>query len=238
VQSNTLRRKRTTLVTNTRWAAYATAGAASTFAATQSAHADITHVTENRSFSDTNPSASIADIGSFNLGGAASFYLVHNIGSVPGAGFAGFFIGAANTAAFAGVIGATNTHFRYPLKLASNVLVSAQVFVANFPGRFATLVSAGGYVLSQWKTSGTGYLAFKFDAGAGTQYGWAQIRMDSGTPLNTFTLIDYAYADPGEMIRTGEFEQVPEAGSLGLLAIGAVGLLAWRHQRSKTAAKA
>ena len=72
-------------------------------------------------------------------------------------------------------------------------------------------------------TPGTGFLAFAFNGAFGEQYGWIRLRMDSGTPTNSFTVLDYAYADPGET-RTG---QVPEAGSLGLLAIGGVGLIAF-----------
>ena len=41
--------------------------------------------------------------------------------------------------------------------------------------------------------------------------------MDSGTPTNSFTVLDYAYADPGETIRT---HQVSRGQTLGLLAIG------------------
>jgi hypothetical protein len=65
---------------------------------------------------------------------------------------------------------------------------------------------------------------------------------------NGFKLIDYAYADPGQAIRAGEDgirtsqdgqdvgdEQGPDEGSLGGLALGAVGLLAWRKSRSRTA---
>jgi hypothetical protein len=52
----------------------------------------------------------------------------------------------------------------------------------------------------------------------------------NGSPLNSFTMVDYAWADPGETILTG---QIPEPGSLGLLALGALGLVAWRKQRAR-----
>jgi hypothetical protein len=99
------------------------------------------------------------------------------------------------------------------------------------------MAAGAGFVLSQWRTAGTGFLAFKFNLGAGVQYGWARVTMDSGTPLNNFTLVDYAYASPGQSIMTGQ-TAVPEAGSLGLLALGAVGLLAWRKQRAASTTKA
>lgn len=51
-------------------------------------------------------------------------------------------------------------------------------------------------------------------------------------------LIDYAYADPGEPIRTGQTSEtkdavadLPTEGSLGALALGAAGVDAWRAVR-------
>jgi hypothetical protein len=51
-------------------------------------------------------------------------------------------------------------------------------------------------------------------------------------------VVDYAWADPGESIATGqtrsnpnEFTALPSAGSLGLLAFGGAGLDAWRAHR-------
>ncbi len=51
-----------------------------------------------------------------------------------------------------------------------------------------------------------------------------------GLPANSFTLVDYAFADSGERINAGQTtESVPDAGgSLGLLALGCAGLLVWR----------
>ena len=50
-----------------------------------------------------------------------------------------------------------------------------------------------------------------------------------GNPLNTATFVRYAWADPGESIRAG---QIPEPGTLGFLALGCVGVLAWRRKRA------
>jgi hypothetical protein len=61
-----------------------------------------------------------------------------------------------------------------------------------------------------------------------------------------FEVLDYAYADRGEPIRAGQTSSnemvpeenddiVPQEGSLGWLALGAAGLLAWRKRRSRTA---
>jgi hypothetical protein len=89
-----------------------------------------------------------------------------------------------------------------------------------------------------WNRGDTGFVAFKFDAGAGIQYGWARVQIEGNPPrTGDFTVIDYAYGDVGDRIRAGQTssnEMVPEEGSVGWLALGAAGLLAWRKRRSRT----
>ena len=94
---------------------------------------------------------------------------------------------------------------------------------------------------------GVGYIGFKFNNGSGDQYGWVRIRMEGGLNINqNFKLIDYAWGDVGDRIRAGQISSdemvpqesndiVPEEGSLGGLALGAAGLLAWRKRRSRKA---
>lgn len=85
---------------------------------------------------------------------------------------------------------------------------------------------------------GVGFIGFKFNVGNGTQYGWARIKTIVGEPDNKIAVEDYAWADPGEPILTGQKGEaepgaVPDAGSLGALALGGAGLLAWRKRRSR-----
>ena len=77
-------------------------------------------------------------------------------------------------------------------------------------------------------------MGFEFNLGAGEQYGWAGITMNEGAPHNGFVLDSYAWGDPGDTVLAG---QVPEPGSLALLAVGGAGLLAWRKRRARTKAK-
>lgn len=220
------------IVPQTRWAAYVTAGAATAIAGVHSAEADIHYSgVLNVSF-DAQPGSTVLQ--TFALDNSAEIRFAH-VRTASGAGLALFRIqGAAFSNVFRGV---ANNGFRYPSMLGPNVNVSAGAFVAHNGGYFATLAYKGGYTGSQWLSTGTGFIGFKFSSPQGTEYGWAQLTMDEGAPGNAFTLKDFAWADPGTPIFTGETTAVPEPGSISLLATGAVGLLLWRRQRANAAAR-
>ena len=57
-----------------------------------------------------------------------------------------------------------------------------------------------------------------------------RVTMDGG-PSHTLTVQEYAYADAGESIQVGQIDAIPEPCSLGLLALGAIGLAAQRRRR-------
>jgi len=104
-----------------------------------------------------------------------------------------------------------------------------------------------------------GYIGFRFNTGKGTQYGWAKIQTKTPDPNNNKFrahefIKEYAWGDPGDEIHVGqrrldedEAQVAPQAvkdgdgiprmtdtqGSLGLLALGAVGLRAWRAKRAE-----
>jgi hypothetical protein len=99
---------------------------------------------------------------------------------------------------------------------------------AFFPG-YGTMAFRGGYINSQWLAAGVGFVGIRFNTGAGIQYGWVRLDM-AGSPDNHYTMVDFAWGDVGDTILTG---QIPEPGSLALLAVGAVGLFAWRKHRAK-----
>src|SRR5262249_15394254 len=76
---------------------------------------------------------------------------------------------------------------------------------------------------------GPGLIGFKFNNGAGDQYGWVRVKMRGGL-TNTLQVVDYAYGDPGEPVFAGQKESntsAPALESLGGLALGAAGLLGW-----------
>jgi hypothetical protein len=106
-----------------------------------------------------------------------------------------------------------------------------------------------------WQEEATHFIGFRFNSGAGMQYGWVRIKWGGcglpGGADNRYIVKDYAWGDVGDQIKTGQKQlhedeaQVapPSAkstgaapvsgsqGSLGLLALGAVGLQAWRRSR-------
>jgi hypothetical protein len=104
-----------------------------------------------------------------------------------------------------------------------------------------------------WVEPGTHAIGFRFNSGRGMQYGWVRIKFAGcGSGDNKFIVQDYAWGDPGDKIKTGqtqlhedETQVTPQAaksddaapvdagtqGSLGLLALGAVGVQAWRRSR-------
>ncbi len=91
----------------------------------------------------------------------------------------------------------------------------------------------------QFQAHGFGFIGFKFNTGAGDQYGWVRVRMN-GYPNNSFAIVDYAYGDPGEVVQAGQktSQSSPDLESLGGLALGAAGLLAWRRRRTNRRATA
>jgi hypothetical protein len=105
-------------------------------------------------------------------------------------------------------------------------VISAGPF-AGGSGPLATYYFGAG----QFRAPGQGFVGFKFNTGAGDQYGWARVRMN-GFPDNSFAVVDYAYGDPGEVVKAGQKRShSPDLESLGALALGATGLLAWRRRR-------
>lgn len=217
-------------IAKTRWISYAAAGAATALAGSQSAEAAIHYsgpVNEQilagyaHGFKLDQPGDSLR----------LSHFLVHHGTYYGGHQHRGhgrptdrFDIFGIASAAFRGVQG-------YVSKLSPGQTISMGNFIQGVPG-----------FLQGWPP-GIGFIGFRFNHGAGVQYGWARITM-KGDRAKNFILLDYAYADPGERLTAGQTlegpssdEQAPDQGSLGGLALGAVGLLAWRKSRKSLTAR-
>jgi hypothetical protein len=101
------------------------------------------------------------------------------------------------------------------------------------PGQTYTDTGGSGSVISQnffGSTNGdfagqTGYVGFEFQLNSQTDYGWARISVTSDS--SSITIYDYAYDNSGTTILAGE---IPEPGSLALLALGAAVIVIGRSR--------
>jgi hypothetical protein len=221
-----LSRHQTVKVAHSRWLAYATATTATALAGGHSLEADI-HYSGRLDVQFPCQRESCLSVRTFQLDQPGdSFVLRHYVNSYGGWN-AVFVDGIASRSA-----GAVRGRSGYVSRLRSNQIISSGPF-EQFGGYLVTFGENG-----RWKEPGYGIIGFSFNTGAGVQYGWARMRITFVGRDNIFKLVDYAYADPGEPLRAGQEsrdERAPDQGSLGWLALGAVGLLAWRKGRSRRA---
>jgi hypothetical protein len=230
------------LVSNSRWLAYATASAASAFITANSAEGTIHYSGRiNQVFDDCH-----SDTATFPLDQPGNvFRLRHSLvfcGTLYGGGAYFGVVGQAG-ASFAGRYNPSCNHaneLASVARLERGDLISNRPFVPGQSGilALATHDQCGGGFVGQFDGKGVGFIGFKFNNGSGDQYGWVRIQMQRDNIEQVFQLKDYAYGDVGDRIRAGQIssnEMLPDEGSLGWLALGAAGLLAWRKSRSRTA---
>ena len=226
-------KNRSASISNSRWLAYTTAGAASAFAAANSAEATIHY------------SGPIKQIfkGCFRT---ASFQL-DRPGDFIRLRHSSFLVCSSsdNGNAFfnvVGIAGASIAGFYHDCRYASasnlkmGQLISSRPFVPaqSPPWGSANLAWAYNPSCPGQFRGGTGFIGFKFNNGSGSQYGWVRIEVKPGASHQyPFKLIDYAYGDVGDTIGAGQKSghDKPELESLGGLALGALGLLTWRKSR-------
>lgn len=223
------RRKAASSISASRWVAYTTAGAASILGGVAASEGEIVVTNVNEIFNAPSVGGSNAAIGTFALGSSgADFQLIHARGATSGGSTFGVARVAVNSAMFKAQ---TFNNDAYASKLAFGANIAGGHF-GPATKSYGTLAFGNGYAHSQWKTAGQGYIGFEFTDANGLELGWASITADGTAAENTFTLNSYAYTTDGEALTAGE---VPEPGSLALLAVGGAGLLAWRQRRAKAA---
>ena len=233
MNSKALRRQAITMA-NSRWTTYAVAGAASSLAMA-TAEGEI-HYSGPVNFRFT---------GTFHAqfpldnGASLDFFRIDEGG---GQGYA--HINIPNSIGdFAGTAIGSEGSYLYVSRLSPRVQVS-QLTLRNSCDStsssgvrcFGAIIGLEGGGSGNFQEPGRGFIGFVFNAGAGNEFGWARIKT-TGKPGYDFILLDYAWADPGESIETGQkmsqgpAQAVSKSGSLGLLATGATGLKAWREHK-------
>ncbi len=223
--------KGSAVIANPRWLAYATASATSAFAC---AHPNTAEATIHYSGAIDRKFVGCQATANFRLDQAGHFIRLRHTSFACGDkyGGTGFFnVAGIAGASIAGFYNGCPDNLISVSKLQPGQLISTRQFLPAGP-QSALLAGTDGECTGQFV--GRGFIGFKFNNGKGDQYGWVRIQ---ARPYigHHFVLYDYAYADPGEPIKAGQKssnKMVPDQGSLGLLALGAAGLLVWRKRRS------
>jgi hypothetical protein len=214
-----------------RWLAYAGASAATALTGVSSVEAEIHYSGRVDTVFPPNENKSVA----FQLEQQGnSIFFAHTING----GTADFF-GAkgVQSGAFAGSYPGFSYAFVWRLKTRDRYVSRAHFTNGGFGfGTSGTMVR-GDRSSQNWRWNGTGTdcVGFRFNNGSGLQYGWARVRMDGPASRFSFTVLDYGWADPGEPIKAGQRNSsemvIPDEGSLGGLALGAIGIALWRQRR-------
>ena len=245
-----------------RWISYAAAGAVTAVAAANDSEAGILFSGVLNTTLPTHPTGSVklhTLLANSNPGAVAIGTLVHSFNSIalgpmgtvqhtyhdkfkiaPAASLNGHkgVIGLNNP----GHLGGNNQNYASKLALGFNILSGPFDAVSGGPRRMrlATSYSHGpqsrNSPYAKWDGGGTGFLGFRFDTGAGIQYGWAELTI-TATPKVQMTLVEYAYGTVGQAITAGQTALVPEPATVGLLAMGALGVLALRGGRKGIGAR-
>ncbi len=244
--SRNKRRRKTNILDKARWAGYAAAGAATVLCSYEAAHAEIHYFSyESPVHLDgrdgLNPATHPFDLNGdgFKDLVLANLYLDGGQGQAYGYVFSG----RSTYTIPVGIAGFTKYNVFYASRLGKSSFVKS--FPDGTPRNFgtsafgpssnaysATMAFGSGSGNDQFLAAEKGFVGFKFDKGDGTQYGFVEVEMD-GSPLNTFSILGYAYGDVNDSVHVQPLSSVPEPGSLGLLATGGIGLLLWRWKRRR-----
>jgi hypothetical protein len=118
--------------------------------------------------------------------------------------------------------------------IAQNMAVGTPISAANLFGSNSTAAGSQG----QWNLNSTNnFVGFRFlnEATNAVHYGWMQLSLGGTTGAQPRAIIGYAFENvAGRSINAGQ-TVVPEPSTtalLGLMAVGAVGVRAWRKRKA------
>ena len=217
MKATPIRARKSAAIPNSRWLAYATAGAASAFAC---GHPDSAEGSIHYS-GPINRIINRTERVSFQLDQPGDFIWLFDRTGTAYHGYDWFGAQGLSGAAFVGFYG--SCCFARASNLERGQLISNNPFIPAVSGLLVPCLDC------QFKR-GIGFIGFKFNNGSGDQYGWVRIHRYPSFG-EKFRLIDFAYGDVGDRIQAGQKsddQAVPDERSLGWLALGAVGLLSWR----------
>ncbi len=224
-------RNRALSITKSRWIAYAAASAASMFAGSRSSEAAI-HYSGVLDITVPGDGFRRVELPLDKPGDSIAF---EHRASIFGFSdeWAGFQALGLKGGSFGGI--SFDFDYYYVQKLERGAFVSAGPFNTRQKRQLSGFGELAGEFSGYFVGRGIGFVGFAFDGGKGKQYGWARVYMSGYQRGNGFKVLDYAYADPGEPIQVGQTSSdeaaTPALGSLGLLAVGAAGFVAWRKGR-------
>src|SRR5438034_1584959 len=186
-------------IAKTRWAAYAAAGAATALAGSQSVDAAIHYsgVLNVRFPADRDR------IKAFPLDQPGDSLFFQHTASICKEAL--FSINGIVSAAFRGYRFAFDvvTELGFGQNISAGEFVTANYHGLGYLGLMAIADTCYTYG-APWNDRGTGYVGFRFNNGAGIQYGWARVTISGESGGNAFRVTAYAYADPGEPITAGQ----------------------------------
>ena len=233
--------KKPVTVNKKRWAMYAAGAAVAAFSGAQTAEADITHVVLDNDAGE----GIVGVLGnvSFTLDNGSTLNFANQSYTYPG--YPTTFAAGVGVDQADGGIGGGVAALSIPGVglYGSNVSSGVNISTLNFQVQDLVYVAyASGGPNSGFDAGVEGFTAFSFNNG--TQFGWARLTFDetaaTDTDINTFVVNEFAYTTaPEHQITVGQTESVggpkptgvPEPTSLGLLALGAVGVLANRRRK-------
>ena len=189
-----------------RWQDYVvanTAGALSLLTPHSELDADVTFVELNQLILDREPGNGYFDyFGPYSFGASGALFSLwqaydevgiprHGIMAVQGHG----------NISFVGFIHGPNYYYASNLPYGQSIALAGDFDVpAEVRGSMAWGNAYGTSYPFQFTEPGLSFLGFRFDVGAGTQYGFAEIIMQ-GRPENIGVLVGYGWAGPGGSVR-------------------------------------
>ena len=150
-------------------------------------------------------------------------------------------MGNGSTTLSVGIVGTGVGNYLYAARLAAGNMIDGSagwLTITQTPFNGASMAVFSGFPNSQraYPGANSGYLGIRFNIGIEQHFGWARltVELDNALQPRAFTLHEYAYeSNPGAGLAAGD-GFVPEPTSLGLLALGSIGLTAHRRRRAAT----